>query len=141
MAESPPPMTAISLPEKKKPSQVAQDETPCPMSAFSLGRPSQRAEAPLATINARVNKVSRTEVHGNGLGSRPSLFWLRSTLTTWPVLNSAPKRVLLAHVVDEFRALDAVGESGKVFDQGGEGQLAARFVSFDDEGLRLARAA
>jgi len=33
MAESPPPMTAISLPEAKKPSQVAQELTPKPMSA------------------------------------------------------------------------------------------------------------
>jgi hypothetical protein len=43
MAESPPPMTAISLPEAKKPSQVAQELTPWPMRACSLGRPSQRA--------------------------------------------------------------------------------------------------
>ena len=28
MAESPPPMTAMSLPPKKKPSQVAQELTP-----------------------------------------------------------------------------------------------------------------
>jgi hypothetical protein len=37
MAESPPPMTAISLPEAKKPSQVAQEETPWPMRACSEG--------------------------------------------------------------------------------------------------------
>ena len=47
-------MTAISLPEKKNPSQVAQEETPCPINAFSLGNPSQRAEAPLAMISVRV---------------------------------------------------------------------------------------
>src|SRR5881227_1707178 len=39
MAESPPPITVISLPEKKNPSQVAQDDTPCPISACSLGSP------------------------------------------------------------------------------------------------------
>ena len=54
MAESPPPTTTISLPEKKKPSQVAQEETPCPISFCSLGRPSQRAEAPLAMISVLV---------------------------------------------------------------------------------------
>ena len=54
MAESPPPMTVISLPEKKNPSQVAQEETPCPISACSFGSPSQRAEAPLAMITVRV---------------------------------------------------------------------------------------
>jgi hypothetical protein len=35
MAESPPPITVISLPEKKKPSHVAQEETPCPISCCS----------------------------------------------------------------------------------------------------------
>ena len=50
MAESPPPMTAISLPEKKKPSQVAQELTPWPMRACSLGRFSQRALAPEAMM-------------------------------------------------------------------------------------------
>ena len=54
MAESPPPTTAISLPRKKNPSQVAQLETPWPMSACSLGKPSQRALAPEATISVRV---------------------------------------------------------------------------------------
>src|SRR5580698_1365344 len=58
IAESPPPITAISLPEKKKPSQVAHELTPCPISACSLGRPSQRAEAPLAMISVRVCTVS-----------------------------------------------------------------------------------
>ena len=47
-------MTAISVPEKKKPSHVAQLETPWPMSACSLGRPSQRALAPEAMISVRV---------------------------------------------------------------------------------------
>ena len=47
MAESPPPMTVISLPEKKNPSQVAHDETPWPMSAFSFGqtKPTSRGAA------------------------------------------------------------------------------------------------
>ena len=43
MAESPPPMTAISFPEAKKPSQVAQELTPWPMRACSLCKFSQRA--------------------------------------------------------------------------------------------------
>ena len=53
MAESPPPITAISLPEKKKPSHVAQEETPWPISACSFGSPSQRADAPLAMMSVR----------------------------------------------------------------------------------------
>ena len=46
----PPPITATSLPRKKKPSQVAQAETPRPWNFCSLGRPSQRAWAPVAMI-------------------------------------------------------------------------------------------
>jgi hypothetical protein len=38
IAESPPPITAISLPEAKKPSQVAHELTPWPMRACSLGK-------------------------------------------------------------------------------------------------------
>ncbi len=47
-------MTAISLPEAKKPSQVAQELTPWPMRACSDGRLSQRAEAPEAMMSVRV---------------------------------------------------------------------------------------
>ena len=48
----PPPITATSLPRKKKPSQVAQAETPKPDSSFSPGMPSQRAWAPVAITTA-----------------------------------------------------------------------------------------
>ena len=41
-AESPPPTTAMSWSRKKKPSQVAHQETPWPESRFSSGRPSSR---------------------------------------------------------------------------------------------------
>jgi len=47
----PPPMMQTSLPRKKKPSQVAQAETPPPRNRCSLGRPSQRACAPVQMIN------------------------------------------------------------------------------------------
>ena len=50
IAESPPPTTAIGLPRKKKPSQVAHVDTPCPISARSEGRPSSFADAPVAMI-------------------------------------------------------------------------------------------
>ena len=39
MAESPPPMTAMSWSRKKKPSQVAQELTPWPSSSCSPGAP------------------------------------------------------------------------------------------------------
>ena len=46
--------TTTSLPRKKKPSQVAQAETPKPRNVSSLGRPSQRAWAPvqIASVSA-----------------------------------------------------------------------------------------
>ena len=51
-ALSPPPTTATRLSRKKKPSQVAQAETPRPRSRVSLGRSSQMADAPVAMITA-----------------------------------------------------------------------------------------
>ena len=47
IAESPPPTTTMCLSLKKKPSQVAQVETPKPRRRDSLGRSSQRAVAPV----------------------------------------------------------------------------------------------
>ena len=51
-AVSPPPTTAISRPRKKKPSHVAQALTPRPRNSSSDGRPSHRADAPVATMTA-----------------------------------------------------------------------------------------
>ena len=42
IAESPPPTTAMSCSRKKKPSQVAHQDTPWPESRFSPGMPSSR---------------------------------------------------------------------------------------------------
>ena len=44
---------------------------------------------------------------------------------------------LLLHVLNEFGALDALGPAGEVFDQGGDGELAAGLVAFKDEGLEV----
>jgi len=44
-------------------------------------------------------------------------------------------RGLLLHVVDQFRTLDALRPAGKVLDQGGDGELAAGFVAFEDQGI------
>ena len=55
IAESPPPTTAMSWSRKKKPSQVAHQETPCPDSRFSLSSPSSLYFEPVArmTVFAR----------------------------------------------------------------------------------------
>jgi hypothetical protein len=50
MAESPPPTTTRRLSRKKNPSQVAQADTPRPVSRDSPGTPSHFADAPVATI-------------------------------------------------------------------------------------------
>ena len=44
---------------------------------------------------------------------------------------------LLLHVLDELGTLDALGPAGKVFDQRGDGELAAGLVAFEDEGLEV----
>ena len=44
---------------------------------------------------------------------------------------------LLLHVLDEVWALDTLGPSGEVFYQGGDGELAAGFVAFQDERLEV----
>jgi hypothetical protein len=44
---------------------------------------------------------------------------------------------LLLHVLDELGTLDAIGPAGEVFDQGGDGELAAGLVALEDEGLEV----
>ena len=50
---------------------------------------------------------------------------------------SAEAGSLLLHVFNEFGALDAVGPAGEVFDERGDGELAAGLVAFEDEGLEV----
>src|SRR3712207_8172349 len=61
------------LPRKKKPSQVAQAETPKPWNLASDGRPSHLAWAPVATTRASQLHVSRSEEHTSELQSRQYL--------------------------------------------------------------------
>ena len=49
----------------------------------------------------------------------------------------AETRSLLAHILDEFRPLHALGKSRKIFNQRGEGELSARLVPFNDEGFEV----
>src|ERR1700675_2994717 len=44
---------------------------------------------------------------------------------------------LLPHVLDQFGALDSIRKAGKVFDQRGDGELAAWLVALDDERLEI----
>ena len=52
IAESPPPTTTMCWSRKKKPSQVAQDDTPWPSSSCSPGTPSGRQAEPVERITA-----------------------------------------------------------------------------------------
>jgi len=130
MAESPPPITAISLPEKKKPSQVAQEETPWPINACSLGRPSQRADAPLDNERAGLNALF-SEAQLERMFAQIGLDHVAHAIF------GAEARGLLAHVLDQFRPLDAFGKPGKIFHQRGHRQLSARFMAFDHERLEV----
>jgi hypothetical protein len=85
-AESPPPTTAMGFSRKKKPSQVAHVETPCPSNRCSAGRPSMRADAPVVMIIdlARISR-SPTQTPNGPPG-------VSSTRSASAVTNSAPKR-------------------------------------------------
>ncbi len=47
---------------------------------------------------------------------------------------------LLLHVLDELRTLNAFWPAGKVFDEGGDGELTAGLVTFEDEGFEIGTA-
>ena len=85
IAESPPPTTKTFLSLKKKPSQVAQADTPCPISLVSDSSPNKRADAPVEIIIASA-KYSSLLTH--------TMYGLleRSTLSTVLYRHSAPKR-------------------------------------------------
>src|SRR3984957_411112 len=84
-AESPPPTTAMSCSRKKKPSQVAHHETPCPDSSFSPGTESSLYLAPVAMITALARYVSDSVF--TPLGET-----VRSTSITSSARSSAPNR-------------------------------------------------
>jgi hypothetical protein len=85
IAVSPPPTTTTSLFLKKKPSQVAQAETPRPWSRFSFSSPSHRAEAPVAMMTARPLYTSSPTLSVNGR-------FEKSTSVTSSSTSSVPKR-------------------------------------------------
>ncbi len=114
------------LPRKKKPSQVAQAETPAPEKWRSLSSPSQRAWAPVATISVSALTTSPPS-------SRTWNGWTdRSTLGDHveQQLRAAMDR-LLGHLLHEPGPLDDVGEARIVLDVGGDGELTARLQPLD----------
>ena len=91
IAESPPPTTAISCPRKKYPSQVAQVDTPWPISVRSDGRPSSFADAPVAMMTAPAWYSASVVATTNGR-------LLKSTRTTLPWMISAPNFSVCARI-------------------------------------------
>ena len=85
IAESPPPTTTMSWSRKKKPSQVAQAETPRPSSRASFSRPRYRYLEPVATMTAwaRCTSSPTLTIFGSTV---------RSTSVTSRGTSSAPKR-------------------------------------------------
>ena len=97
------------------------------MRACSLGRPSQRALAPEATISVRV-WISPAEVWSlMGCASEVD------RVEMGQLERRAEAGGLLLHVLDQLGALDAFGPAGKVLDQRGDGELAAGLVAFEHE--------
>jgi hypothetical protein len=108
----PPPITATSLSRKKKPSQVAQADTPPPWNFCSDSRPSQRACAPVAMITVSAEKV---------LPPRQVDF---ADQIVFDQLG-ADMFGLGLHLLHQPRALDGFGETRIVLDIRGDGHLAA----------------
>ena len=130
-AESPPPTTAISCPRKKKPSQVAQVETPWPRRSRSdsdaeharlrAGRDDDRVRGVLGAADPHPLGVGREvdaiDVGGDELG--------------------AEAHRLLAELRHELGSEDPGGKARVVLDVGGEHELPARADPFDDERVQV----
>ena len=90
-ALSPPPTTATFASRKKKPSQVAQAETPRPRIALSLSRPSHMADAPVARMSASAVYVVPDAVTRNGRSDR-------STASTSVSMTRLPNRMACSRI-------------------------------------------
>ena len=116
MALSPPPTTAISWPRKKNPSHVAQVDRPWPSRRPSASSPSIRLWAPVETMtDSAVWQCSRTHTW-NGRE-------LKSTLVTFSVRNSAPKRTACSRI----RCMS----SGPMIPSGKPGKFSTSVVSIN----------
>ena len=135
IAESPPPTTAMGFSRKKKPSQVAQVDTPWPSSRCSDGQAEHAGRraggddhrvrrgtrcSPTHTPNGASREVDAVGVGGDELGTEA----LR----------------LLAELHHQLGPEDAVGEAGEVLDVGGEHELPARADALDHDRVEVGAA-
>ena len=124
-------MTAISFPEKKKPSQVAHDETPCPINAFSPGQSQPACRCPAGdNQGAGVNRLL-AKIHREG-----PLAQINADHMAQLILRPKASR-LLAHVLNQLGTLNALGKPGKILHQRGERELASGLMAFNHQGLEV----
>ena len=118
-AESPPPTTAMSWSRKKKPSQVAQVDTPWPISSASRSTPSISDWAPVEMITASALYV------GSGASGSPTQTPNgrpdRSTRLTFSVRISVPNRAACSR--------NRVISSGPITPSGNPGKFSTSVVS------------
>ena len=119
------------MPEKKKPSQVAQEETPWPISACSDGK-TQPARGGAAGNDQRAgpdglctqvqNKRALRQVGRDQMGHAEL---------------SAEAGRLLFHVLDQIWPLNAVRPAREVLDQRSDRELSSGLMAFEHQRLQI----
>ena len=132
IAVSPPPTTTTSLPRKKKPSQVAQAETPYPRS-FCLALEAEVLRRGARGHDDGVGRDRAARLERQGERPRRHVD-VRDRVDD--DLRAEPLG-LLAGDVHERGPLDAVLEAGEVLDVGRRRELAAGLDPLDDERLEV----
>jgi hypothetical protein len=126
IAESPPPTTAISLSRKKE--AVASGAARHAVADQRLfARQAQPARARTGGDNQRARMDLAIEYAADGMRAHLHASHQRV------LVGGAEARRLLLHVLDQLRALNALGPAGKVLDHGGNGELAAGLVALQNQ--------
>ena len=121
----------MCLSRKKAPSQVAQAETPRPLSRSSESSPSQRAVAPVATITDRAWYSSSSTQTRNGRSREVDARHVVGDELRAEALG------LAAELGHHLRPHDPVGVARVVLDVARDHQLAAPAEALDHERLQV----
>ncbi len=128
MAESPPPITRVSLPAKSGASHTAHHATPLLRSASSPGIPSIRGCAPIARITVFA-RSQRSPTRSRC--SPPRSVDERHLLDVFAEVAGAEAFGLIAQVAGELRSEHALRVAREVLDVGRLLEQAARPQTFD----------
>ena len=131
IAESPPPTTAMSWSRKKKPSQVAHVLTPMPSSSVLAGH------AEVAGGGAHREDDGARVVGLVADGDRLDRAVQRHRVDVLHAQVGAEPQRLLAHLVHQLGAGDAVAEAGVVLHLGGGHQRATELGALEHQRLEL----